>query len=79
MIGRKKRPRKQLPAAMSAANSCTPTDTMPRNYRRPRPSLFPAMPATLQVALPSAQAVAIPCHPATLHVGLPAAGAVATG
>jgi hypothetical protein len=60
MIGRKKRPRKLLPAARSAANSCTQTDTMACNYRRPRPSLYPAMPATLQVGLPAAGAVAIP-------------------
>jgi hypothetical protein len=34
MIRRKKRPRKQLPAATSAANSCTQTDTLPPIYRR---------------------------------------------
>jgi hypothetical protein len=45
MIDRKKRPWKQLPAAMSSANSCTQTNTMPPIYRRPRPSLLPAMPA----------------------------------
>jgi hypothetical protein len=49
MIGREKWPRKQLPAATSAANSCTQTDTIPNNYRRPRQSLFSATPATLQV------------------------------
>jgi hypothetical protein len=37
MIRRKKRPRKQLPAATSAANSCTQTDTLPPIYRRTRP------------------------------------------
>jgi hypothetical protein len=57
MIRRKKRPRKQLPAATSAAIFSTQNDTLPRIYRRPSPSLLPAM---LQVTLPAAQAVANP-------------------
>jgi hypothetical protein len=60
MIRRKKRPRKQLPAATSAAIFCTQNDTLPRIYRRPSPSLLPATPAMLQVTLPAAQAVANP-------------------